>query len=182
MSWNHTPPPQSPRKPKVQQQSWDETPTINLYGPHREFNQSSPNVPVTNVPQAFKKSPTSQSRKVNYNRCLPNPMHQMSDPGTYYNMTSSSQKSPQSPNSQTFDFELSVTPQMGRSPLKNVASNRRLYEDTSTSDSSPTTLSSPRRYEFGAVSPKFDNPGKLMDDGMENNLTTIYCFIVHRQE
>lgn len=83
----------------------------------------------------------------------------MSDPGTYYNMTPTSQKSPKSPHTQHFDFELSTTPQLGRSPLKSVGSNRRYYEDTSTSDMAPSGLMSPRKYEFGAVSPKFDNLG-----------------------
>lgn len=84
----------------------------------------------------------------------------MSDPGTYYNMTSSNQKSPKSPNAQAFEFELSTTPQHSRTALKSVASNRRHYEDTSTSDLTPTALMSPRKFEFGAVSPKFDNPGR----------------------
>lgn len=160
MSWSHTPPPMSPRKPKIQQQSWDGNPTINLYDPNREFYESNA---ATGASTAIKKSPTNQTRKLNYGRhCLPNPKHQMSDPGTYYSLASSSAvKSPKSPNAQTFEFELSVTPQhMSRSPLKSVAPNRRFYEDTSTSDSAPATLmSSARKYEFGAVSPKFDNPG-----------------------
>lgn len=164
MSWNQTPPPMSPRKPKIQQQSWEGTPTINLYDPNREFYDSNPNMPQTGA-ATIKKSSTNQTRKVNYGRyCLPNPQHQMSDPGTYYSMTSTAPKSPKSPNAQTFEFELSVTPQHSRSPLKSVASNRRFYEDTSTSDSAPATLmSSSRKYEFGAVSPKFDNPGVCGD-------------------
>lgn len=169
MSWNHTPPPMSPRKPKIQQQSWEGTPTIHLYDPNREFFESNPTMPMAGaavVNQAIKKSPTNQSRKVSYNRyCLPNPKHQMSDPGTYYSMTSSSVKSPKSPNAQTFEFELSATPQHSRSPLKSAAPNRRYYEESSTSDSAPATLtSSPRKYEFGAFSPKFDNPGKCADN------------------
>lgn len=169
MSWNQTPP--SPRKPKTQQQSWDaaRTPTINLYNPTREFCESSPNMPMASASlsnQTIKKSPTSQTRKINYNRyCLPNPMHQMSDPGTYYNMTPS-QKSPKSPSGQAFEFEieLSVTPQQGRSPLKSAGSNRRCYEDTSTSELTPAALTSPKNYTFGAVSPKFDNIGMNVRD------------------
>lgn len=165
MSWNHTPPPASPRKPKMQQQSWDGTPTINLYEPNREYYDSSPNMPVAGATlssQAMRKSPAAQARKINYNKyCLPNPMHQMSDPGTYYNMTPS-QKSPKSPNAQAFDFEMSVTPQHSRSPMKSAASNRRYYEESSTSEATPAALMSPRKYEFGAVSPKFDNPGTLL--------------------
>lgn len=150
----------SPRKPKTQQQSWDGTPTIKLYDPNREFYESSPSMSGASI----KKSPSNQTRKVNYNKiCLPNPKHQMSDPGSYYSMASSSLKSPKSPNSHSgkFEFELSVTPQHSRSPLKSVASNRRYYEDTSTSESAPATLASPspRKYEFGAVSPKFDTTG-----------------------
>ena len=163
MSWNHTPPPSSPRKPKIQQQPWEETPSINLYDPNREFYESSPNMQMagTSTPnQAYKKSLTNQTRKINYAKyCLPNPMHQMSDPGTYYNMSPTNQKSPKLPNTPTFDFELSVTPKNSHTPLKSVTSNRRYYEDTSTSDLTPTTLMSSRKYEFGAVSPKFDNPG-----------------------
>jgi hypothetical protein len=154
MSWNQStpPPPMSPRKPKIPQQSWDGTPTIKLYDPSRDFYESSPNMPSGCV----KKSPAGQTRKGNYSKyCLPsNPMHQMSDPGTYYNMTPTScAKSPKSP-SQTFEFEL--TPQhIIRAPLKSVtAPNRRFFEDTSTD-----TLKSPKKYEFSAVSPKFDNPG-----------------------
>lgn len=165
MSWNRTPPPiQSLRKPKSHQQSWDETPTINLYEPTRGYYDSSPNMPSASSSQAMRKSPATHSRKINYNKyCLPNPMHQMSDPGTYYNMSpSSSQKSPKSPNA-AFDFELTVTPQQSRSPLKSVASNRRYFEDTSTSDATQSGLMSPRKFEFGAVSPKFDNPGTLSE-------------------
>lgn len=159
MSWNRTPPLiQSPRKPKIQQQSWDGTPTINLYEPNREYYDSSPNVPSASASQPMKKAPASHARKINYGKyCLPNPLHQMSDPGTYYNMTSSSssQKSPKSPNT-AFDFEMS-----SRSSLKSVASNRRYYEDTSASDTTSSALMSPRKFEFGAVSPKFDNTGTL---------------------
>lgn len=162
MSWNQTPPPMAPRKPKAQQQSWDGTPTISLYGPSREFYESSPNVPLAHC--AMKKSPTNQTRRVNYGRCLPaNPTHQMSDPGTYYNMTPTSQKSPKSPHAQAFDFEMTVTPQLGRSPLKSVGPNR-LCDDATTSESTPSALGiSPRKLEFGAVSPKFDNPGTCND-------------------
>jgi hypothetical protein len=156
MSWNQpTPqPPMSPRRPKIQQQSWDGTPTIKLYDPSRNFYESSPNMPSASG--SVKKNPATQVRKTNYSKyCLPsNPMHQMSDPGTYYNMTpTGGSKSPNSP-SQTFEFEL--TPQhSARLPLKSVtASNRRFFEDTSAD-----TLQSPKKYEFSAVSPKFDNPG-----------------------
>lgn len=179
MSWNQTPPPMSPRKPKIQQQSWDGTPTINLYEPNREFYESSPSMPMTTTTQAMKKSPTNQSRKVNYNKyCLPNPQHQMSDPGSYYSMASSSLKSPKSPNSHNaqFDFELSVTPQHSRTPLKSVASNRRFYEDSSPSDSAPATLvssSSSRKCEFDAVSPKFDNPGERERKILRNCVKSI---------
>lgn len=153
----------SPRKPKIQQQSWEGTPTVNLYEPTREFYDSSPNMPAANASilhQTVKKSPANQGRKINYNKyCLPNPMHQMSDPGTCCNVKPSSQKSPSSQSALAFEFELSVTPQHSRTPLKSVASNRRYYEDTPTSDSTPTSLMSPRKLEFGAVSPKFDYPG-----------------------
>lgn len=167
MSWNQTPPAGS-RKPKIQQQSWVGTPTINLYDANREFYDSSPSMQMSSAPipnqATVKKSPTNHPRRINYNNyCLPSQMHQMSDPGTYYNMTSSSQKSPKSPNAQAFEFELSSTPQRSRTPLKSVASNRRYYEDTSTTDLTPTALMSPRKLEFGAVSPKFDNPGMLID-------------------
>jgi len=155
MSWNHTPP--STRKPKIQQQSWDGTPTINLYEPSREY-ESNPNMPIAGVSQAMRKSPGIQPRKVNYNKyCMPNPKHQMSDPGSYTNMSPVSSKSPKSPN-QTFDFEL-TSPQHSRTPLKSVAANRRFYEDTST-DLTPVALMSPRKFEFGAVSPKYDKPGE----------------------
>ncbi|CRK92528.1 CLUMA_CG006104, isoform A [Clunio marinus] len=171
MSWNHTPPPLSPRRPKVQQ-SWEGTPTISLYDSSREFFDSSQNMQKTGSPiqnQMIRKSPTSQVKKLNYGKyCLPNPRHQMSDPGSYYSMISAVPNSPNSPASQTFDMELSVTPQHSRTPLKSVGTNRRFYDDTTTtsSDSAPATLvssssssSPPRKYEFGAVSPKLDNPG-----------------------
>lgn len=164
MSWN-----QSPRKPRMQQQSWEGTPTINLYEPNREFYDSSPNMPlasVSSVSSQVKNSPTNQSRKINYNKyCLPNPKHQISDPGTYYNsnVATTSLKSPKSPREQTFEFELSTPPQSSRSPLKNFTPNRRFYDDTSTSDSAPATLVSQRKYEFGAVSPKMDNPGMFFE-------------------
>lgn len=165
MSWNQTPPPTA-RKPKIQQQSWVGTPTINLYDANREFCDSSSSMQISSAPisnQTIKKSPTNHPRRINYNNyCLPNQMHQMSDPGTYHNMN---QKSPKSPNAQGFEFELSTTPQHSRTPLKSVASNRRFYEDTSTTDLTPTALMSPRKFEFGAVSPKFDN-----NPGMRNDL------------
>lgn len=147
MSWNQTP--MSPRKSKLQQQSWEETPTINLYDSHREFYDS---MPLAGVSSQVKKSPTNQSRRINYNKYLPNPKHQISDPGTYYNMATNV-KSPKSPREQTFEFELSTPPHTSRSPLKSVGSNRRFYEDTLASDSAPATLISQRKYEFGAVSP-----------------------------
>lgn len=99
-------------------------------------------------------------------------MHQMSDPGSYYNMTPNSQKSPSSPSAQAFEFELSMTPQHSRAPLKSAASNRRRqYEDTSTSDLTPTSLMSPRKLEFGAVSPKFDYPGTSPFEWNETKIT-----------
>lgn len=154
MSWNQQAS-MSPRKPKMQQQSWEGTPTINLYEPNREFYDSSPNVPLASISSPAKKSPTNQSRKVNYNKyCLPNPKHQISDPGTYYNnVATTALRSPKSSMEKNFDFELS---NQTRSPLKSSGSNRRYYEETSTSDSAPATLTSQRKYEFGAVSPKFD--------------------------
>lgn len=161
MSWNHTPPPLSPRKPKIQQQSW-EAPTINLYDTNREFYESSPNMQIasTSANKTNKKFPSNHSKKINYTKyCLPNPMHQMSDPGTYYSMSPTKQKSPKLPSTPVFDFELSATTHRSRTPLKSAASNRRCYEDTSTSDLTPTSLMSPHKFEFGAVSPKFDNPG-----------------------
>lgn len=174
MSWNHTPPPLSPRKPKIQQQSWDRTPTINLYDPSREFYDSSPNMQMagtSTLNQTNKKNSTNQTRKINYAKyCLPNPMHQMSDPGTYYNMSPTNQKSPKLPDTPVFDFELSVTPQHSRTSLKSVISNRRYCEETSTSDLTPTSLMPSRKYEFGAVSPKFDNPGMC-----ETTCDTINC-------
>ena len=153
MSWNQTP--MSPRNSKMQQQSWDETPTINLFGAHRELYDSSPNMPLASASSQVKKSPTNQSRGINYNKyCLPNPKHQISDPGTYYNNSATTAlKSPNSPREQTFEFELSTPPHSTRSPLKIVGSNRRYYEDSSTSDSAPATLVSQRKYEFGAISP-----------------------------
>lgn len=160
MSWNQTPPSMSPHKPKVQQKSWEGTPTISLYEPNREFYDRNSSMSMTSP--AVKKSPTNQSRQINFAKhCLPNPRHQLSDPGSYYSMSS-----PKSPSSDQFEFELSVTPQhSSRSPLKSVAPNRRYCDDTSTSDPTSATISSssiaPRKFEFGAVSPKFDNPGKL---------------------
>jgi hypothetical protein len=157
MSWSRTPPPLSPRKPK--QQSW-EAPTINLYDPNREFfddSSSSSSAKILNAPK--KSSASSSSRKMKYNKyCLPSTMHQMSDPGTYM------VKSPKSPGTQQhFEFELSTTPKYTKSPLKTHTSNRRYYEDTSTSDSAPATLTSPmKKYEYGAVSPKFEGSGKVL--------------------
>jgi hypothetical protein len=165
MSWNHTPPSVSPRKSKIQQQSWDGTPTIKLYDPNREFYESSPNMPIASVSnQPIKKSPVNQPRKINYSKYQANATHQMSDPGNYYSMASSALKSPKSPKTPTFDFELSAAPQKHNSPIKCVTSNRRYYEDSS-SESAPATLTSSlsstaRKYEFGPVSPKFDNTGK----------------------
>jgi hypothetical protein len=124
-------------------------------------------MPLASIPSQVKKNPTNQSRKINYNKYMPNPKHQISDPGTYYNnnmaMASPTTplKSPKSPREQTFEFELSTPPQNSRGPLKCVAPNRHYYENTSTSDSAPATLVSQRKYEFGAVSPKFDNLGKV---------------------
>jgi len=169
MSWNQTPPPMSPRKPKIQHSSWDGAPAINLYDRDSYDGGGEP------LPNAAKKSPSGPAlRKVNYGKyCLPNPQHQMSDPGTYYSSAlSRSPKSPKSPGTQVFEFELSSAPQQqqscrapaGRSPLKAVGSNRRYYEDSSTSDSAPAMLtsssSSRSKYEYGAISPKFDSPGK----------------------
>jgi hypothetical protein len=149
----------SPRKPKIQQQSWESanTPTINLYDPNREHFFDSEEAEHGN-------------RKMKYNKyCLPNTPHQMSDPGTYYNMSSASSpvtaassltKSPKSPNqSQHFEFEMSSPSQFSsRSPLKAVACNRRYYDEQSTSDSASTTLTSPmKKFECGSFSPKVEN-------------------------
>lgn len=172
MSWNQTPmSPRKPMSPRMQQQSWEGTPTINLYEPNREFYDSSPNMPLASVSGPARKSPSNQTRKINYNKyCLPNPKHQISDPGTYYNnMATTALKSPKSPREQNFEFELSTPPNQTRSPLKCVGANRRYYEDTSTSDSAPATLVSQRKYEFGSISPKFDN--SMCNDGMKNCLT-----------
>lgn len=135
----------------MQQQSWEENPSINLYETHREFYDS---MPLAGVSSQVKKSPTNQSRRINYNKYLPNPKHQISDPGTYYNnIATTTLKSPKSPREQIFEFELSAPPHPARSPLKSVGMNRRFHEDSSTSDSAPATLVSQRKYEFGAVSP-----------------------------
>lgn len=158
MSWKQAP--MSPRKPKVQQQSWEGTPTINLFEPNREFYDSSPNVPLASISVSqVRKSPTAPTRKINYNKYyLPN--HQTSDPGTYYgNTATTALRSPKSPREQTFEFELSSPPQQTRSPLKSVGSNRRYYEESPQESPARATLTSHRKYEFGAVSPKFDNPG-----------------------
>lgn len=160
MSWNQTPP---PRKPKIQQQSWDAgTPTIHLYDPNREFVHENSNVTVASSPPA-QRNVKILPKTVNYGKyCMPNPKHQMSDPGTYH-MASSSLKSPKSPrsqNNQVFEFELSCTPHNSRSPHKSMAPNRHYYADTSTSDSAPATLSSSIKYDYGAISPQFEGSGK----------------------
>lgn len=162
------------RKPKTQQQSWEGTPTINLYEPNREFYDSSPNVPLASISVSHvRKSPTAPTRKINYNKYyLPN--QQTSDPGTYYgNTATTALRSPKSPREQTFEFELSSPPQQTRSPLKSVGSNRRYYEETPQESPARATLTSHRKYEFGAVSPKFDNPGTFYNKTLSR---TCVCF------
>jgi hypothetical protein len=136
-----------------------------LYDANREFfddNSSAGSTKILNPPPATRKSSSSSvSRK--YNKyCQPNAMHQMSDPGTYM------VKSPKSPScsSQHFEFELSHTPKYSKSPHKSHTSSRRYYEDTSTSDSAPATLTSPmKKYEYGALSPKLLDGGGASSSG-----------------
>ncbi|XP_070498804.1 uncharacterized protein Rgk2 isoform X2 [Chironomus tepperi] len=160
MSWS-TPPSIASRKPKVQQSSWEGTPTINLYEPNREMSDERNSNDTRNT-SFVKKNVSNINRKAKHSQySLPTTMHQMSDPGLYYMAVSSrSPKSPKSPNSQKFEFELSTTPQYSRSPLKSVASNHHHYQDSSTSDSAPSILTSPmKKFEYGAVSPKFEGSG-----------------------
>lgn len=160
MSWNNQTP-SSPHNtaPKIQQQSWDEcnSPTINLYDPRQDYYQSSTSTANHNI------SPNNQ-RKVNYNQyCLPNPKHQISDPGTYY-MTNQSPQSPligppiKSPKStaQKFVFETSTVTQLPRTPLKIEKSDCQLRHQYVSSDSAPAVLPSPKKYEYGAISPNID--------------------------
>lgn len=164
MSWNNQAP-SSPHKtaPKIQQQSWDEcnSPTINLYDPRQDYYQG--NSSTTNN----KNSPNNQ-RKVNYNQyCLPNPKHQVSDPETYY-MTNQSPQSPligppiKSPKSsaQNFIFETSTNSvtQLPKTPLKIPTANCKIRPHYVSSESAPAVLSSPRKYEYGAISPNIDSP------------------------
>lgn len=148
MSW-HTPPPLSPRKPKIQQQSWDEVPKINLYDPTRDDDFSNSRYPGTPSSSSMKTSKRSGYQKY----CLPNPQHQMSDPGSY----NTSIKSPKSPRgAQTFEFELTSTSECSsKSPMRSTC---RYYEDSSTSESAPAILS----YGFDAISPKMDQHGKSL--------------------
>ncbi|KAG5682220.1 hypothetical protein PVAND_011586 [Polypedilum vanderplanki] len=151
-SWNKTPPPLSPRKAKQQQHSWD-APTINLYDPNREFLDETSACDEKKSNSQKKNSSSSATRKIKYNNkyCLPNTVHQMSDPGTYL-------KSPKSPNSQHFEFELSHTPKYSKAPMKTCTFNRRFYEDMSNSDSAPATLTSPmKKYEYSFVTPKHES-------------------------
>jgi len=156
MSWS-TPPSATSRKPKIQQ-TWDGPPAINLYDPSRNLSDET-SIHSPRIVSVTKKN----IRKANNKYALTNTVHQMSDPGIYHMaVASKSPKSPKSPNSQTFEFELSTTPQHFRSPLKSVSSNRRQYEDSSTSDSAPSILTSPmKKYEYNAVSPKFEGSGKI---------------------
>ena len=160
MSWNNRTT-SSPHNtaPKIQQQSWDEcnSPTINLYDPRQDFYQSSTSTANHN------NSPNNQ-RKVNYNQyCLPNPKHQISDPGTYY-MTNQSPQSPiigpqiKSPKStaQSFVFEATTVKQLPRTPLKIPTADCKLRHHYVSSDSAPAILPSPRKYEYGAISPNTD--------------------------
>lgn len=162
MSWNNQTP-SSPHNtaPKIQQQSWDEcnSPTINLYDPRQDYYQSSTSTANHN------NSPNNQ-RKVNYNQyCLPNPKHQISDPGTYY-MTNQSPQSPligppiKSPKSmaQNFVFETTTVTQLPRTPLKIPTANCKMRHHYVSSDSAPAILPSPRKYEYGAISPNIDSP------------------------
>jgi hypothetical protein len=142
MSW-HSPSPLSPRKPKIQQQSWDEVPKINFYDPSRDKDSGVSSYPGTSLSSMTTKHISKRSGYQKY--CLPNPQHQMSDPGSYHSSTSI--KSPKSPGSQVFEFELTSTPEkLVRSPLR----SRHFHEDSSTSDSAPAILS----YGFDAISPK----------------------------
>lgn len=198
MSWKtKTPPPLSPRKPKIQQQSWEGAPTINVYDPSRDFfDESSSCAAMTGNPLK-KNTGSSASQKSKYNKYFsPNAMHQMSDPGTYYMAASSSlsksPNSPKSPNTKKFDFELSTTPDdrfSRSSPSKSFGSNRRYYEDTSTSDSAPATLASPlKKYEYDYVatassSPKFESSGKVSQFLFSPSFMTFtftYCLLQSR--
>lgn len=156
MSWHTPPPPLSPRKPtKIQQQSWDEVPKINLYDPSRsEDSGVSMSLPGTS---SMKKS----TKKIGYQKCcIPNAKHQMSDPGSYH--TSNSLKSPKSPGSQVFEFELTSSPDsnLPRSPLR---PNSRQHYFEESSDSAPAIMTSQRRnskFEFNAISPKIEHKCK----------------------
>lgn len=163
MSWHTPPPPMSPRKPKVQQQSWDEVPKINLYDSSRsEDSGVSMSLPGTanSVTSAANKKVSRKSAVGGFHKySAPNPKHQMSDPGSYN--TYNSLKSPNLAGSQVFEFELTSSPDTMRSPLRQ--SIQHFFEDSSTSDSAPAIMTPQRRnskFEFGAISPKVEQKGK----------------------
>jgi hypothetical protein len=158
MSWNQTPPPLSPLKPRIQQQSWDGTPAIDLYDPNTQFFENVSN--INSDPSAPKNSTLNANRKINYSKyCLPSTVHQISDPESYnHNIPCSSYKSPKSPSMKnSFEFELSVTPHHSRSPLKSVSNHRYNYEDSSTSDLEAMLTSSIKKND--APNPNHDNKG-----------------------
>lgn len=168
MSW-HTPPPppMSPRKPKVQQQSWDEVPKINLYDSSHVSEDSGVcmSLPASTSMTSTSKKNARKCGVVGYQKfgcAAPNPKHQMSDPGSYH--TSNSLKSPKSPGSQVFEFELTSSPDTNRSKSPLRASIQHYFEDSSTSDSAPAIMTPQRRnskFEFGAISPKVEQKGEV---------------------
>lgn len=158
MAWHTPPPPLSPRQPKIHQQSWDEVPKISLFDSSRsEDSGVSMSLPGTSSSTSSSKKNTRKGILSCQKYCAPNPKHQMSDPGSYH--TSNSLKSPKSPGSQVFEFELTSSPEtnLSRSPHR----PRTYLDDSQTSDSAPAIMASPRRskFEFGAISPKVEEKG-----------------------
>lgn len=129
MAWNQTPQSSNLHKNKQQQNS------LQTDSSRDSFESCSSG--------ATSKSPKSRN-VMNYERYM-QPPHQLSDPGFYL---SRSLKSPKASSNQTFEFELSSPAQYLRS-----SPNRHFYEDSTTTDSAPATLTSPlKKYEYNAVS------------------------------
>jgi hypothetical protein len=148
MSWMSHSPPDSPRAPKINQQSWDDSTAapINLYDPIVDYYGEKTQSPSITM-----------HRKVNYNK-------------QHLPRSQDTPKSPKSP--RHFDFP-PHSPRLAKKfdfPAQQSSDSSTpgsgMYYDTSTTDVSPSTASglygTPKKYEYGAISPKFEKKGEFL--------------------
>ncbi|KAL5286747.1 REM1 family protein [Megaselia abdita] len=154
--------PASPRAPKIQQESWDDSdsPPIDLYNPsdHRPLSRSSsrnsqkvpPPLNCPNVPRSFNK-PFSKGQKFSESR----------SPSLTSRNLSHDSNPPRSPMITTTNY----TDYQQQEDTPN--SNSSYYETPTSGSRSPKhgmyTPKSPRKFVFDDVSPSYDQKGKKFE-------------------